>query len=165
MLIEIITILGFVAVVLLVVAGLILSAINLPGIWLVFAGAVLAAFLGDFQEISWWWIALFLLFALFGSLLDNLVVLFSTKKFGAGRWGMAGAIVGMIVGFFVGGFIGVILGPLVGVVLFEVLIDKKSVRQAFKAGLGTVVGFILSIVLKFGLSLAIVGCVILLLWR
>lgn len=158
-------ILGYILVAILIIAGLVFSAVNLPGIWLVFAGALIAAAINGFNDVGWGWIAFFLLLAIAGSLLDNLVVLLSTKKFGAGKWGIVGAIVGMIVGFFVGGLVGVIVGPFIGVVLFEMLIDKKEMRAALKSGLGTVVGFILSIFLKFGLSMIIVGVLLVLLLR
>ncbi|WKZ30863.1 MAG: hypothetical protein QY318_03370 [Candidatus Dojkabacteria bacterium] len=66
MVIEILALLGYVLVALLVVAGLVLSAINLPGIWLVFLASLLAAFINRFDEISWPWIILFLFMAIAG---------------------------------------------------------------------------------------------------
>jgi len=63
------------------------------------------------------------------------------KKFGAGKWGMAGALVGGVAGLFSAGVLGIIIGPFIGAIVFE-LAGGKDFRSSLKIGLGTLVGFL-----------------------
>jgi len=78
------------------------------------------------------------------------------KKFGGTGWGMAGAVIGGIVGIFIGGVWGIFLGPLVGAVLFEMIFAKKDMATSLKAGWGTFIGILISMILKLGLSVGII---------
>jgi uncharacterized protein YqgC (DUF456 family) len=84
------------------------------------------------------------------TVLDYVVPVWGTKKFGGSKYGTKGAIVGLIVGFFLGP-LGIILGPLIGAFVGE-MIFKDDLSYAFKAGFGSLLGFLTSIGLKLAAS-------------
>jgi len=85
------------------------------------------------------------------TILDYIVPVWGTKKFGGSKYGTKGAVVGLIVGFFLGP-LGIILGPLIGAFVGE-MIFKDDMSYAFKAGFGSLLGFLTSIGLKLAASL------------
>jgi hypothetical protein len=85
------------------------------------------------------------------TVLDYIVPVWGTKKFGGSKYGTKGATVGLIVGFFLGP-LGIILGPLIGAFVGE-MIFKDDMSYAFKAGFGSLLGFLTSIGLKLAASL------------
>jgi uncharacterized protein YqgC (DUF456 family) len=84
------------------------------------------------------------------TLLDYIVPVWGTKKFGGSKYGTKGATVGLIVGFFLGP-LGIVLGPLIGAFIGE-MIFKDDLDYAFKAGFGSLLGFLASIGLKLAAS-------------
>ena len=84
------------------------------------------------------------------TLLDYIVPVWGTKKFGGSKYGTKGATVGLIVGFFLGPM-GIVLGPLIGAFIGE-MIFKDDLSYAFKAGFGSLLGFLASIGLKLAAS-------------
>ena len=84
------------------------------------------------------------------TLLDYLVPVWGTKKFGGSKYGTKGATVGLIVGFFLGP-LGIVLGPLIGAFIGE-MIFKDDLSYAFKAGFGSLLGFLASVGLKLAAS-------------
>lgn len=135
------------------VAGVILPA--LPGLPLVFAGMLLAAWAGDFQQIGW--VTLVLLGALtaLSVAVDFFATLLGAKRVGASRKALLGAALGTFAGLFFG-LIGLFAGPFVGALLGE-LWHGKEIQQATKVGLGTWLGILLGVVLKLGLAFAMLG--------
>ena len=126
----------------LMIAGLIGCIIPiLPGPFLVLGGALVYAWYTDFTVISWTVIGVLSVFALLSQLLDYLASMIGAKKFGAGKWGMIGALVGGVVGLFSAGVFGIILGPFIGAIIFE-MIAGKDFRSSLKIGVGTLVGFL-----------------------
>lgn len=150
------TILGVIGAIL-AIAGIIMTLANLPGVWLVYFSIIIIAFIDKFQSISLSLLTIFFLITLFVSLIDNILVPFGAKRMGAGRWGIVGAVLGALVGLFFANIIGVIIGPFVGALIFELAIEKKNLKPALKAGLGTFLGFLSSVVLKFGFSVAMIA--------
>jgi uncharacterized protein YqgC (DUF456 family) len=84
------------------------------------------------------------------TIFDYIVPVWGTKKFGGSKYGTKGAIVGLIVGFFLGP-LGIVLGPLIGAFIGE-MIFKDDLDYAFKAGFGSLLGFLASIGLKLAAS-------------
>ena len=84
------------------------------------------------------------------TLLDYIVPVWGTKKFGGSKYGTKGATVGLIVGFFLGP-LGIVLGPLIGAFIGE-MIFKDDLSYAFKAGFGSLLGFLASVGLKLAAS-------------
>ena len=74
-------------------AGLLLPL--LPGMPLVFLGAVAIAAADGFTRVGYWSLAVIAVLAVIGSVLDHVAGVLGAKRGGASRWGMAGAVVGL----------------------------------------------------------------------
>lgn len=152
---EIQTLYYVLAVVLILVgiAGVILPA--LPGLPLVFAGMLLAAWAGDFQQIGWGVLVVLGLLTLLSVGVDFLATLIGARRVGASRKALLGAAIGTFVGLFFMPF-GLLAGPFVGALLGE-LWHGREIGQATKVGLGTWLGLLAGVVLKLGLAFAMLG--------
>jgi uncharacterized protein YqgC (DUF456 family) len=84
------------------------------------------------------------------TVLDYIVPVWGTKRFGGSKYGTRGATVGLVVGLFLGP-LGIILGPLIGAFIGE-MIFKDDLNYAFKAGFGALLGFLTGIGLKLAAS-------------
>ncbi len=134
-------------------AGVILPA--LPGLPLVFAGMLLAAWADGFERIGVWsLIALGVLTAI-SFVVDFWAAAVGAKRVGASRLALVGTVVGTFVGLFFG-LPGLFAGPFVGAVVGE-LIARRDLRpggigQATRVGIGTWVGIALGVALKLALA-------------
>ena len=135
------------------IGGVILPA--LPGLPLVFAGMLLAAWAGDFQQIGWFPLVVLGLMTLLSVAVDFFATMMGAKRVGASRKALLGAVVGTFAGLFFGP-IGLFVGPFVGALLGE-LWHGRELGQATKVGLGTWLGILLGTVLKLGLAFAMLG--------
>jgi len=80
------------------------------------------------------------------TVLDYVVPLYGTKKFGGSRYGVWGATLGLLVGFWFGPW-GIILGPFAGAFVGELIASTNS-QQALRAAFGSFVGFLFVTLLK-----------------
>lgn len=141
------------ALVLLGIAGAVLPAI--PGVPLVFAGLLLAAWIDHFQKVGWFTLSVLALLTIASFVMDFMATSLGAKRSGASKLAVAGAAVGTVVGLFFG-FLGLILGPFLGAVAGE-LLARKDRNQAVRAGLGTWLGLLLATAGKLALIFAMVG--------
>ena len=121
----------------------------LPGPPLSFLGLLLLHFT-KFGHFTTWTLIIFAGIAVAVSVLDYLVPIWGTKKFGGSKYGTRGAAVGLVVGLFLGP-VGIIIGPLIGAFIGE-MIFKDDFNYAFKAGFGSLVGFLTGVGLKLAAS-------------
>ncbi len=135
------------------IAGVILPA--LPGLPLVFAGMLLAAWAGDFQKIGWLPLIVLGGLTLLSVAVDFLATMLGAKRVGASRKALLGAVIGTFAGLFFGP-LGLIAGPFVGALLGEFW-HGRELGQAAKVGLGTWLGLLVGSVLKLGLAFAMLG--------
>ena len=147
------------------IAGTVLPAI--PGLPLVFAGMLLAAWAGDFQQIGGWTLLVLAFLTLVSIGVDFLASAAGARRVGASRLAMIGALVGTVVGLLFG-LVGVFAGPFVGAVAGE-LIDRRGIAHrhlghATRVGIGTWFGIFVGIVLKLTLAFAMVGVFALAWW-
>jgi uncharacterized protein YqgC (DUF456 family) len=84
------------------------------------------------------------------TILDYIVPMWGTKKFGGYKYGIRGATVGLVIGLFLGP-VGIVIGPLVGAIVGE-LIFKDDMKYALRAGFGSLLGFLTGIGLKLAAS-------------
>jgi uncharacterized protein YqgC (DUF456 family) len=138
-------------------AGTVLPAI--PGVPLVFAGMLLAAWAGDFQHIGGLTIAILAILTVIAMVVDFLASMFGAKLAGASRWAFVGAGVGAIVGLFFG-IVGLLIGPFVGAVVGEV-IATSHVRRAMTAGAGATIGLLFGAIAKIALAFTMLGVFVL----
>ena len=125
----------------------------LPGPPISFAALLLVNFT-DYADFSTRFIVIMAIIALAVTILDFIVPIWTTKKFGGSKYGTWGAAIGLFLGIFFFPPVGLIIGPLIGAIIGE-LINGSSNRNAIVAGLGSFAGFLLGIGLKLAVSLAI----------
>jgi len=81
------------------------------------------------------------------TIIDYIVPIWGTKKFGGSKAGVWGATLGLVVGIFFFPPIGIIIGPLAGAIIAEVTRGKEF-SKSFRAGLGSLFGFLLGTGIK-----------------
>lgn len=139
-------------------AGILLPA--LPGLPLVFAGMVLAAWAEHFTRIGIATLVALGVLTLLSLAVDFWAAALGAKRVGASRLAIAGAIVGTLAGLFFG-VVGVFIGPFCGALLGELLhgrrLDPAAMSQATKVGFGTWLGIVLGIALKLTLALGMLA--------
>ena len=153
---EIISIIIYVLLGIISLTGLVLIVINLPGIWLIYISTIILAIMDKFENITPLILIILFLLCLLSTLSDNIAIALGAKKLGSTGWGMVGAIIGGLVGAIFGGIAGMFLGPLLGATILEIIFAHKDATQGIKAGLGTFIGIIFSIVFRFSLSIGII---------
>lgn len=132
----------------LIIVGIIGSVIPaIPDVTLSFAGILLYKF-SSYCQYSWTFVIIAGLITAFAMAADYLIPAWGNKRFGGSKWGAIGCIVGLIIGAFFFPPIGMIIGCFVGAVLFEMLFDQKQLKPALKAGLGSFLGYISSMILS-----------------
>lgn len=152
----IINILIYILVAILFISGLVLTVLMLPGIWLIYIGVLLLGFVDTFSNITPQILFILFFISLLSTFLDNIVVALGAKKMGGSIWGMLGAILGGIIGLIIGNIVGMFLGPLVGATIFEYIFARKNYKNSLKAGVGSVIGVFLSIILRFGINVGVI---------
>lgn len=80
------------------------------------------------------------------TLLDYVIPVYGTKKFGGTQAGVWGCTLGLLAGFWLGP-LGIIIGPFVGAFMGEWLTDRNS-EKALRAAIGSFIGFLAGTVLK-----------------
>ena len=134
-------------------AGSVLPA--LPGVPLVFAGLLLAAWAEDFERVTWITLVVLGLLTIISFVIDFAATALGAKRVGATKLAVAGALVGTVLGIFFGPP-GLILGPFVGAVAGEMLSHGKM-QQAARAGLATWMGLIFGTLAKLALVFTMLG--------
>lgn len=134
-------------------AGLVLPAV--PGIPLVFAGLVLAAWAEGFAYVGWVTLLILGLLALFSYGIDLAATAMGAKKFGASPRAVWGAAIGTLIGIFFG-LPGIMIGPFLGALVAE-LTSKNDMQAATRAGIGATLGLLLGAVLKIALAFTMLG--------
>ncbi len=122
----------------------------LPGPPLSFLGLLLLHFT-KWGGFTGWTLITFAGISIAVSVLDYLVPVWGTKKFGGSKYGTRGAAIGLIVGIFLGP-VGIIVGPLLGAFVGE-MIFRDDINYALKAGFGSLIGFLAGVGLKLAASL------------
>ena len=154
-----------VVLVLVGIAGVILPA--RPGLPLVFAGMLLAAWAGDFQQVGVPMLVALGLLTVFSLAVDFWATALGAKRVGASRLAIIGAMVGTLAGLFFGP-LGLLMGPFAGAIGGELIhrrsLLKQDLGQAAKIGVGTWFGILFGTVLKLALAFTMLGLFALAWW-
>jgi uncharacterized protein len=145
------------------IAGTILPM--LPGVALVFAGLLLAAWHGGFDQVSILTMVIIGVIAAMAWAVDFVASIATAKKFGASKYALWGAGIGAVAGI-AGGVVGLIIGPAIGAVIGELITHKSATKQAISreattkattVGIAAGLGFVLALAVKIVLVLAMLA--------
>jgi uncharacterized protein len=142
-----------VVLVLVGIAGAVLPA--LPGVPLVFAGLLAAAWADDFERVGVVPLVVLGLLTVLSFVVDFLATVLGAQRVGATKLALLGAALGTLIGLFFG-LPGLILGPFAGAVIGE-LVSHGRVQQATRAGLATWVGLLFGTLAKLALAFTMLG--------
>jgi uncharacterized protein YqgC (DUF456 family) len=139
---------------LLLLAGLIGCFLPvLPGPPLAFIGLLIQQ-LKSSAPFTNRFIIIFLLITIFITVLDYVIPVYGTKKFGGSKYGVWGSTIGLLIGLWLGP-IGMIAGPFIGAWIGELLATSDA-AQALKAATGSFLGFLAGTFLKLMVCLVMV---------
>lgn len=149
---------------LLILAGLIGCILPvLPGPPLSYIALILVHFT-RFAEFTPSELLIYGMIALLVQILDYIVPVWGTKKFGGTKYGTWGSIIGLIVSVFILPILGIVIGPfgIIGLLagpFFGALIGEKIGGQpsekAFRAAIGSFIGFLAGTIMKLTTSIII----------
>jgi len=135
------------------IAGAVLPAI--PGVPLVFAGMLLAAWADHFQHLGVFTLSLLGFLGLIALLVDFVAGMLGAKRVGASTRALWGATLGTFAGLFFG-IPGLLLGPFVGAVIGE-LSAGSAMDKATSVGVGTWLGLLFGTLAKLALCFTMLG--------
>ncbi|HNX04681.1 MAG TPA: DUF456 domain-containing protein [Opitutales bacterium] len=125
----------------------------IPGTVLTLAGVIVhRLWMGADESVSWWFVGIGVVVTLLSFAVDYAFTIWGTRRFGASWKGALGAIVGGVLGFPFGP-LGIFLGSVAGSMIFE-FIEVRDKCRALKAGVGTLVANLASILAKLVLTTA-----------
>ena len=146
----------WVVAVLLVIVGAVGTVLPaLPGVPLIFAGVLLAAWAEDFQRIGGWTLGVLAVLALVGLVVDYVAASMSAQRAGASRQGIIGAAIGTVAGIFTG-LLGLVFMPLVGAAVGEFIAHRDALR-AGKVGVATWLGLLVGTAVKIAVAFTMIG--------
>lgn len=135
---------------LLVLAGIIGSIVPLlPGPPLGYLGLLIQQFKSD-PPFSVKFLIVWAVITILVTVIDYVIPLYGTRKFGGSKYGIWGCTVGLLAGIFFAPW-GIIAGPFVGAFVGELLSTNKS-GPALKAAIGSFIGFLFGTFLKLVVS-------------
>ena len=150
------TILWWVLSALIVISGLVGVVVPaLPGIPVMFAGLVLAAWSTDVDPVGWGTIGVLGALTVLSVMIDFLSAAFGAKRQGASPRAFWGATLGAMVGLFFG-LVGIVLGPFIGAVIAE-MASGSGAQQAGRSGYGVWVGLVLGTAAKMAIAFLMLG--------
>ncbi len=136
-------------------AGTILP--TLPGNILIFVGALVYGIFTEFEEVTFWVLAVLGVLCIGAQVLDYAAEAYGARRFGATKYGIWGAIIGGIVGLMVLNIPGLVLGILLGAIIPEIIWGGRDLKGALKIGWGSLLGFFGGTLMKFVLGLISIG--------
>lgn len=128
------------------IAGSILPV--LPGTPISWLGLVVL-YLAPSLAFDWTFIIITGIVAIGIYIMDYIIPALGTKRFGGSRAGAWGTTIGLVIGIFAPIPFGIIIGPFVGALVGELAFNKTEGPQAFKAAIGSFLGFLASTFIKF----------------
>lgn len=125
----------------------------LPGVPIAAISVLLLHFTG-MHKYSWWMLTIVIVLSILISLVDYVVPVWGTKKYGGSKAGIRGSTIGLIIGaiisFFTGGIgiLALFAGPFVGAYIGEKYYAHQSNEIALRSAWGSLVGFLAGTVAK-----------------
>ncbi|MGV3464831.1 MAG: DUF456 domain-containing protein [Heyndrickxia sp.] len=129
----------------------------IPSAVFILGAFFLYGFLFTFEPLNWifWSIEILFIILLFSA--DYVSNMVGVKKFGGSKAGVWGSTIGLLLGPFIIPVAGILIGPFLGAIVGELLVNRTSIKSAFKIGVGSLLGFISSVITKGAIQLLMVG--------
>jgi hypothetical protein len=127
---------------------------GIPGPITSFVGLLLGLF-SSYTDLSHNILLVLGVIAIILTVIDYVMPIYGTKQFGGTRAGIIGSIIGLFAGLILIPGVGIIIGPLVGAFVGELIAGANS-SDAFKAALGSFIGFLTGTFMKLIYSIIIV---------
>lgn len=136
----------------LILAGIVGAFVPvIPGTPLSFAALLLMQFtLG--APFSWTFLLIWGLVVAIVATIDGLIPAEGARRMGGSKYGIWGCLIGGLLGVLMFPPFGLIFGPIAGAFIGELMYGKKT-DSAFRAAMGSFVGFLVAMVLKISVSL------------
>jgi len=152
---------------LLLVIGLIAIPLGLSGNFILLGATLLVAVISGFAEIGWIAIVVIAAAVVLGEVIEALLGSLVAQKFGASRWGVAGAFIGGLLGAIlatpifpvVGSVIGSFAGAALGAIGLELAAGKEH-GPGLRAGWGAFLGKVMATAFKVAVGIGIVSFVV-----
>lgn len=119
----------------------------LPGPTLSWLGFI-CLYLTKTIATNYWVLGITFLITLLITIADYVIPAKGTKKFGGTKYGIWGTNIGLVIGLFFPP-IGFVIGPFVGAFIGELIYNSTEKNRAFKAAIGSFIGFLVSTFMKF----------------
>lgn len=144
--------------------GLAMTAVRLPGGWLIVITALVHGWCTDWQPITATIAVVLVGLAIGGEVLELLMSAVTARKAGASRRAAWGGLIGGIVGMFVlslpmpiiGTFFGAMAGCFCGAMIAELTVDK-TVTDSAKVGVFSAIGLVLGAIAKLAVAFLLCG--------
>ncbi|MCW9037064.1 DUF456 domain-containing protein [Altibacter sp.] len=143
------------------IAGSLLPVIpGTPVSWL----GLLVLYLAPGMTFDWLFIILTGVVAIGIYILDYIIPAVGTRKFGGSQAGAWGTTIGLLVGIIAPIPMGILIGPFAGALIGELVFNKTQGKQAFRAAVGSFIGFLASTFIKFMATLVYLGLFLYKVW-
>lgn len=159
---TVLVVLGWIVFGLAILTGLVLDLLGLFGNWVILAAMACAWGFSGFTYFGWQGLAIMLVLAIAGEVLETVAAGYGAKKFGGSKGTIVATLVGCILGAIlftplipvplVGTLIGACLGAFLGATLYEYIQMEKKVGQALWTGLGAALGKVAGVFAKLGMG-------------
>jgi uncharacterized protein YqgC (DUF456 family) len=100
---------------------------------------------------TWLWV--FGVLAVIVSIVDNIIPVYATKRFGGSKAGTIGSFVGLVLGLLFFPPFGFLFGPFLGAFAGELYVQQSDIKAAARAALGSLMGVLAGSMLKLALVL------------
>ncbi len=139
-----------------IVIGLVLDLVGLFGNWIILGAVAVAGFASGFEHFGLETLAVLLMLAVVGEVLEAVASGLGAAKFGGGKGAIGASVVGCILGAIAGTPLFPIIGTLIGAcagaffaaALYEYLMNKKKMGEAAYVGFGAALGKVAGLFLK-----------------
>lgn len=154
-------IIGFIFLIIGIIGALVPVLPGPPLSWI----GLLSIYLTSVVPVDYTILGITLLIAVLITLLDYLIPVWGTKKFGGSTYGVIGTSVGLIVGLIIPIPLGIVIGAFFGALFGELYFAKQNSSRALKASVGSVIGFFVATGLKLAVSIIYLWLFIKLFWE
>jgi uncharacterized protein YqgC (DUF456 family) len=145
-------------------AGIFITLLGLPGLWVMVAAALLYAWYTSFQYIGLWTLVILIVIATIAEVIEFMAGSAGAKKAGGSRRAAWGALIGGLLGAFlltipipiIGTTIGLCFGVFVGALLGELTV-RDDTAHSIRVGLAATKARIYAILIKLLFSIAMLA--------